>query len=95
MIATKAKKDHEHQASTSPFHASVRMTKHHCVAQILTAGGSAEYCATATTPGGTTSYLVDVTPGANHSIIEEKASVPRVASFSSGPCIWHHCLMDD
>ena len=35
------------------------------------------------TPGGTTSFLVDVTPGANHSIIEEEATFPRVVRLSS------------
>ena len=47
-------------------------------AQVLAAGGSSQYCATAMTPGSTTSFLVDVTPGANHTIVQEQAHIPRV-----------------
>ncbi len=57
-------------------------------AQVLAAGGSAQYCATAMTPGGTTSFLVDVTPGANHSIVQEQTAIPRVVSSLPSKSLW-------
>ena len=47
-------------------------------AQVLLAGGSSEYCASAMSPAAAVSYLVDVTPGANHSIVQEDTAFPRV-----------------
>ena len=52
--------------------------------QVLMAGGSSEYCASAMTPAGTSSFLVDVTPGANHNITTEQLAYPRVVSLLSG-----------
>ncbi|KAA6418817.1 MAG: hypothetical protein FRX49_11174 [Trebouxia sp. A1-2] len=47
-------------------------------AQVLVAGGSSEYCANSMTPAGSTSWLLDLTPGANHSLVEEELAYPRV-----------------
>lgn len=56
------------------------------------AGGVSEYCASAMTPAGDTSFLIDVTPGANHSIVEEMLDYPRVVRSCSGNlravCFW-------
>ena len=49
-------------------------------AQMLIAGGSGEYCANALTPAGNKSWYFDVTPGANHSLHEEKLAFPRIVS---------------
>ncbi|KAL0048241.1 hypothetical protein WJX82_010870 [Trebouxia sp. C0006] len=46
--------------------------------QVLVAGGSSEYCANSMTPAGSTSWLLDVTPGANHSLVVEELTYPRV-----------------
>ena len=46
------------------------------------AGGSSEFCASAMTPGGTSSFLVDVTAGADHNITTETLAFPRVVSPS-------------
>ena len=54
-----------------------------CLRQVLMAGGVSEYCASAMTPAGDTSFLIDVTPGANHSIVEEMLDYPRVVRFCS------------
>lgn len=51
--------------------------------QVLIAGGDEEYCANAQTPASSQSLSIDVTPGANHSIIEEDLAFPRVVSWSS------------
>lgn len=63
---------------------------HHgeCVSdvQVLMAGGSSEYCAAAMSPAGTQSFLVDVTPGANHSVVLEDLAQPRVV-------LLNHCLL--
>ena len=32
------------------------------------------------TPAGSTSWLLDVTPGANHSLVEEELAYPRVVT---------------
>lgn len=45
---------------------------------MLVAGGNAEYCASAMTPGGSKSWVFDVSPGANHTWIEEQTAFPRV-----------------
>ena len=46
--------------------------------QVLLAGGSSEYCANAHTPAGETSWLVDVTPGADHKLQKETLAFPRI-----------------
>ncbi len=49
---------------------------------MLLAGGSSEYCANVQTPAGQSSYLIDVSPGADHTIEEESLAFPRlVRSF--------------
>ncbi|KAL0048178.1 hypothetical protein WJX82_009358 [Trebouxia sp. C0006] len=47
-------------------------------ASVLLAGGSSEYCAASMSPAGTHSFLVDVTPGANHTVVMEDLAQPRV-----------------
>ncbi|KAL3134270.1 hypothetical protein ABBQ38_006534 [Trebouxia sp. C0009 RCD-2024] len=44
----------------------------------LIAGGSDECCASSMSAGGPKSWLFDVSPGADHSLIEEALSFPRV-----------------
>lgn len=46
--------------------------------QVVIAGGSAQYCAQYDTPASNQSFLVDVTPGANHAPIQEAMNFPRV-----------------
>ncbi|KAL0036357.1 hypothetical protein WJX77_003871 [Trebouxia sp. C0004] len=46
--------------------------------QVMIAGGSSEYCATAMSPASSMSLYVDVTPGANHSVVQEQMAFPRV-----------------
>lgn len=46
--------------------------------QAMVAGGSGEYCSSATTPAGNKSWIFDVSPGADHSLIEEELNFPRV-----------------
>ena len=58
------------------------------VVQVLIAGGNSEYCANAETPGGTKSWLFDVSPGANHSLIEETTAFPRVVGQSPRAECW-------
>ena len=48
--------------------------------QAFIAGGSSEYCANAMTPAGAKSWLFDVSPGGNHSLVEEDLSFPRIVS---------------
>lgn len=50
------------------------------VVQVLIAGGSAQNCAQYDTPASNQSYLVDVTPGADHTPIQEAMTYPRVVS---------------
>ncbi len=57
--------------------------------QVVIAGGSAEHCTQYDTPASNLSYLVDVSPGANHTPVMESMNFPRVVSavacrFSSG-----------
>lgn len=52
----------------------------HYAAKVLIAGGTSELCSNAETPASETSYLIDVTPGANHSVIEEHTHFRRVMS---------------
>ncbi|KAL3145060.1 hypothetical protein ABBQ32_003546 [Trebouxia sp. C0010 RCD-2024] len=47
-------------------------------AQVIIIGGSSEFCATSMTPASQSSYLVDVTPGTNHSLVEEIMTFPRM-----------------
>ena len=46
--------------------------------QVLIAGGSAERCAQYDTPATNKSYLVDVSPGADHTAVQETMHFPRV-----------------
>ena len=46
--------------------------------QVLLAGGSGEYCSNSMTPAGQTSFLIDVSPGADHTIQEEALAFPRI-----------------
>ena len=39
-----------------------------------------DYCAQAMSKASSTSYLVDVTPGANHSVVTEQMAEPRIVS---------------
>ncbi len=49
---------------------------------MLVAGGNAEYCANAMTPGGSKSWVFDASPGANHTLIEEQTAFPRVVRYA-------------
>ena len=49
---------------------------------MLVAGGNAEYCANAMTPGGSKSWVFDASPGANHTLIEEQTAFPRVVRYT-------------
>lgn len=53
--------------------------------QVLFAGGAGEYCSGSMTPASTSSYLVNLTPGANHSITTETMAFPRVVSPTVTP----------
>ena len=53
--------------------------------QVLIAGGSAQNCAQYDTPASNQSFLVDVTPGANHAPTQETMHFPRVVSASPMP----------
>lgn len=46
--------------------------------QILIAGGTSEYCSNIKSPANNQSYLIDVTPGANHDLVTEDLHFPRV-----------------
>ncbi|DBB11708.1 TPA: hypothetical protein ACH3X3_005878 [Trebouxia sp. C0006] len=46
--------------------------------RILVAGGTSEYCANTKSPANNQSYLIDVSPGANHSIVTENLAYPRI-----------------
>ena len=48
--------------------------------QALIAGGSSEYCANAMSAAGAKSWLLDVSPNGNHSLVEEALSFPRIVS---------------
>lgn len=50
-----------------------------CV-QVLVAGASSEYCVNGKSPAGKNSWIFDVSPGANHSLIEEEMAFGRVVS---------------
>ena len=58
------------------------------VVQVLIAGGSSEWCAQYDTPASNISYLVDVTPGANHTPAMEEMTYRRVVR---SPTIVHMC----
>ncbi|KAA6429021.1 MAG: hypothetical protein FRX49_01131, partial [Trebouxia sp. A1-2] len=46
--------------------------------QVLFVGGAGEACSGSSTPASNTSYLIDVTPGADHSLVTEHMAFPRV-----------------
>lgn len=46
--------------------------------QVLLAGAAGEVCSGVSTPDSNKSYLVNFTPEANHSIVEEEMAFPRV-----------------
>ena len=48
--------------------------------QFVIAGSSSEFCANAKSPAGQQSWLFDVTPGADHSLITEQMNFPRIVS---------------
>ena len=49
-----------------------------CMLQVIFARGAGEFCSNDQTPASNNSYLIDVTPGANHSIVTENLAFPRV-----------------
>ena len=57
------------------------------VLQVLLAGGSSEYCANPDTPASQTSYLIDVSPGAEHTIEEEALAYPRIVRLDPYLCL--------
>jgi len=66
------------------------------IVQVVIAGGSAEHCAQYSTPASNLSYLVDVSPGANHTPVMETMNFPRVVSAVACPFSYHsmcRCLM--
>ena len=57
--------------------------------QAMVAGGSGDYCSSATTPAGNKSWIFDLSPGANHSLIEEELNFPRVVrTLLTSTFIW-------
>ena len=58
--------------------------------QVLIAGGSSQWCAQYDTPASNESYLVDVTPGANHTPALEHMTYRRVVS---PPTTMHTCIL--
>ena len=64
-----------------------------CILQVLVAGGSSEYCANSMTPAGSTSWLLDVTPGANHSLVVEELTYPRVVTITLTTLLHHHIIV--
>ena len=50
-------------------------------AQVLLAGGSGEYCSNSMTPAGQTSFLIDVSPGADHTIQEETLAFSQDCAY--------------
>lgn len=50
------------------------------VVQAMVAGGPGLYCANAMTPAGSKSWLFDLSPGADHSLIEEDLAFSRTVS---------------
>jgi len=75
--------------SKGPCHASTMVPSATCDAavaqrlQVLFAGGAGEACSGSSTPASNTSYLIDVTPGADHSLVTEQIAFPRVVSTRS------------
>ena len=59
--------------------------------QVVIAGGSAEHCAQYSTPASNLSYLVDVSPGANHTPVMETMNFPRVVSAVA--CLFSYAIM--
>ena len=58
--------------------------------QVLLAGGAGEVCSGVNTPASNKSYLVNVTPGANHSIVEEDMAFPRLVCLF----VWVSCTQE-
>ena len=46
--------------------------------QVLFAGGTAEFCSNSNTSASSSSYLVNLTPGASHDLVTEEMAFPRV-----------------
>ena len=46
--------------------------------QVLFAGGTGEFCSNSNTSASSSSYLVNLTPGASHDLITEEMAFPRV-----------------
>ena len=49
-----------------------------CSVQALIQGGNAESIANANSAGGSNSWVFDVSPGGNHTLIQEQTAFPRV-----------------
>ena len=64
-----------------------------CILQVLVAGGSSEYCANSMTPAGSKSWLLDVTPGANHSLVVEELAYPRVVTITLTTLLHRHTIV--
>ena len=75
--------------SKRPWHASTLVPSATCeeaaalCVQVLFVGGAGEACSGSSTPASNTSYLIDVTPGADHSLVTEHMAFPRVVSTRS------------
>lgn len=65
------------------FGSRVQTWLHSFVLQVLIAGGGGVPCPNAMTPASRTSYLIDVTPGADHSIRKEIMACRRVVRLLS------------
>lgn len=46
--------------------------------QVLFAGGTGEFCSNSNTSASSSSYLVNLTPGASHDLVTEEMAFPRV-----------------
>ena len=51
--------------------------------QAFLAGGAGEFCSNQQTTASSSSYLIDVTPGADHSLRMEQLAFPRIVSNSA------------
>lgn len=45
------------------------------------------------TPAGSTSWLLDLTPGANHSLVEEELAYPRVVTITLITLLHHRAIV--
>ena len=59
--------------------------------QVMIAGGSSEYCASAMTPAAAQSLLFDASPGADHTLVVEKTNFPRIVRLAA--LIKHACML--